>query len=301
MELRQIEYFIEAAKREHITKAAAALHVAQSAVSRQIAMLEDELGVSLFTRQGRNIQLTPAGKLFLEHAERGLAEFEKAELKIKERLNPESGLIRLGLSTGLPIHTLPILLENFHRMHPGIGFRLHQGTVPYLIRLIDKGQINLAFASPVPLRHNAVTGNILYSERMLLLLPKRHRYAGGGPVPLGKLKNERFITFCGKFSLQELFRDACRQAGFDPIIVFEGEDMATMNDLVAAGFGIALMPENAVADHLPSEVTTAVLTAPEVSRSVGIIRPKRRELAPSELLFFRYIDQFYDRLYQFGK
>jgi LysR family transcriptional activator of glutamate synthase operon len=136
---------------------------------------------------------------------------------------------------------------------------------------------------------------------MVMLLPKHHHYARSRAVPLGKLKEERFITFRSKLSLQELFRDACKQAGFDPHIVFEGEDMDTIKGLVAAGFGIALMPENAVTYNLPPDVVTVPLTSPEISRSVGMIRPSGRELAPSEQLFSKYTDAFYDRLYRFGK
>ncbi len=301
MELRQIEYFIEAAKREHITQAAEALHVAQSAISRQIALLEDELGVSLFSRKGRNIKLTAMGKIFQEHAERGLLEFEKAQQKIKEHLNPEVGLIRLGISTSLSVHTLPIILQNFHRLHPGIDFQLHQGTVPYLIHLIEQGNIDLAFASPVPKQHEIVGSTILYTEEMVLLLPKNHRLAGREPVSLSKLKRERFITFRSKLSLQELFRNACRQAGFEPNIVFEGEDMDTIKELVASDFGIALLPENAAAYNLPAEVVTVPLDSPKVSRAVGILRPRERDLAPSEQLFSGYVDKFYDRLYRFGQ
>ncbi|MCO7176073.1 LysR family transcriptional regulator [Sporolactobacillus kofuensis] len=301
MELRQIQYFIEAATREHITQASAALHVAQSAISRQISLLEDELGVALFTRKGRNIQLTQAGKIFLDHAERGLLEFNKAEQKIKEYLNPETGLIRLGISTSLSVHTLPIVLQDFHNIHPGIDFQLHQGTVPYLIKLIEKGNIDLAFASPVPKHHELVRSSILYTEDMVLLMSKQHEKAKRGSLPLSQLKKERFITFRSKLSLQELFRDACRQAGFVPNIVFEGEDMDTIKSLVASNFGIALMPENAAAYNLPESVAAVPLSAPKLSRSVGIIRPRDRDLAPSEQLFFLFIDEFYERLHRFGQ
>ncbi|RYL93559.1 LysR family transcriptional regulator [Sporolactobacillus sp. Y61] len=301
MELRQIEYFIEAAKREHMTKAAESLHVAQSAVSRQIAVLEEELGIALFTRKGRNIQLTPAGKIFLEHAERGLIELNKARQKIREHLNPETGTIPLGISTSLSVHTLPVILQNFRKAHPGISFQLHQGTVPYLIRMIEQGRIDLAFASPVPKDIDSVSSKILYSERLVLLLPKHHLFAGRGPVSLSQLKDERFITFRSRLSLQELFREACAQAGFKPNIVFEGEDMDTIKGLVAANFGIALMPQNSVAYNLSPEITTAAIEAPRISRTVGVIRPRDRELAPSEQLFSSFTDQFYERLYRFGQ
>ncbi|MCL1631139.1 LysR substrate-binding domain-containing protein [Sporolactobacillus sp. CPB3-1] len=301
MELRQIQYFIEAATREHMTQASEALHVAQSAISRQISLLEDELGVALFTRKGRNIQLTHAGKLFLRHAERGLSEFETAQQKIKEYLNPDSGLIRLGISTSLSVHTLPVVLRDFHQTHPGINFQLHQGTVPYLIHLIEQGSIDLAFASPVPKQHESVRSSILYTEQMVLLISKQHKKSGNASISLSQLKHERFITFRSKLSLRELFLDACKQAAFTPNIVFEGEDMDTIKSLVASNFGIALMPENAAAYNLPDNVSVVQLSTPKLTRSVGIIRPSDRDLAPSEHIFSLFIDEFYDRLYRFGQ
>lgn len=301
MELRQIQYFMEVAKREHMTKAAEALHVAQSAVSRQISLLEGELGVELFSREGRNVRLTQMGRLFMEHAERGLLEFQKAEQKIKEHLNPETGLIRLGLSTSLSVHTLPMVLHEFSLDHPNITFQLIQGKVSYLIRLIESGNIDIAFVSPVPSQHDSVKSKVLYTERIVVLLPRNHPLADRDSIDLTHLKEEKFVTFRSNLFLQELFQDACRQAGFTPKIAFEGEDMDTIKSLVAAGFGISLLPENAAIYNLPQDVVTVILHAPKVSRAVGVIMPKKRELAPSEQIFFQFLDKFYDRLYRFGQ
>ncbi len=99
MELRQIQYFIEVAKREHFTEASHNLHVAQSALSRQIANLEEELGVSLFIREGRNVKLTAVGRIFLQHMEMAVSEIEKAKQKIDEFLDPERGTIRVGFTS----------------------------------------------------------------------------------------------------------------------------------------------------------------------------------------------------------
>jgi LysR family transcriptional regulator, transcription activator of glutamate synthase operon len=98
LELRQIQYFMEVAKREHVTEAAMALHVAQSAVSRQVFNLEKELGVNLFIREGRNVKLTMIGQMFLEHMEQAVKVIEEAQREIKEYLDPKKGTIRIGLS-----------------------------------------------------------------------------------------------------------------------------------------------------------------------------------------------------------
>src|SRR5690606_38471104 len=96
VELRQLIYFVNVAKKQHVTHAAEEMHIAQSAVSRQIRLLEQELGVDLFVPVGRNVQLTPAGKLFYARVERILSELEKALQDIRELIDPETGEIRLG-------------------------------------------------------------------------------------------------------------------------------------------------------------------------------------------------------------
>ncbi|TCP21925.1 LysR family transcriptional activator of glutamate synthase operon [Scopulibacillus darangshiensis] len=301
MELRQILYFIEVAKFEHVTRAAETLHVAQSAISRQISLLEDELGINLFTREGRNVKLTQMGKLFMEHAERALGELDKAKQQIEEHLNPETGVIKLGLSTSLSIETLPMVLSQFRAEHPSIHFQLQQGTIPFLIRLIENGEIDIAFAAPVPVDHAVVDGHIFFSEKMLTLLPRDHPFSEQSWISLKQLKSERFVTFRPGLSLQEVVLKACQQAGFKPKIAFQGDDMDTIKGLVAAGFGVALIPEHVSARNLPPDVVTIPIRDPEVSRSVGVITPKNRKLAPSEQIFYQFIESFYDRLYQFGQ
>ena len=101
MELRQIHYFIEVAKREHVTEAALDLHVAQSAVSRQIFNLEAELGVSLFIREGRNVKLTPIGKVFLEHMQQAMKVIENAKRVVEEYVDPKKGTIHIGFPSSL--------------------------------------------------------------------------------------------------------------------------------------------------------------------------------------------------------
>ncbi|MFT8361929.1 MAG: LysR family transcriptional regulator [Sporolactobacillus sp.] len=298
MEFRQIEYFIEVAKREHITQAAEALHIAQSAVSRQITLLESELGVPLFTRRGRNIQLTSMGKIFLEHAKRAMMEFDKATQKIDDYLNPNKGLIRLGISTSLSVQVLPTLIEEFHARHPGIRVLLHQGSVPYLKKLISQGAIDLAFASPLPKTDQQICSRSLFKERMVLLMQTDHHISNKSPVSFRDLRHEHFITFRNNLFLQELFINACRAAGFQPNIVFEGEDMDSIKGLVAADFGIALMPEHAVAYNLPEKLITVPLRDPQICRIVGIIQPSDRDLAPSEKLFFRFVDKFFQHRQQ---
>lgn len=162
MELRQIIYFIEVAKREHVTRAAENLHVAQSAISRQIALLESELGTPLFEREGRNVKLTHMGKVFLEHAERIVIEMDKAKERVEEFLNPEKGVIHLGFSSSLSVHTFTRVFTQFREEHPNLHFQLLQGTKKYLMQKIEKGDIDIAFIAPVVTDHPIVKGDTFF-------------------------------------------------------------------------------------------------------------------------------------------
>ena len=145
MELRQLRYFIEVAEREHISEAAVHLHVAQSAVSRQIANLEDELGVQLFERIGRNVKLTPIGKIFLEHTISAIQAIDFAKKQIDEYLNPEKGTIKIGFPTSLAGHLLPTVISAFKKEHPNVAFHLRQGSYQLFNRSCKTSRTKLGF------------------------------------------------------------------------------------------------------------------------------------------------------------
>src|SRR5690625_2620645 len=144
LELRQIKYFIEVAKREHVTEAANALHVAQSAVSRQISNLEQELGVDLFIREGRSVKLTAIGKVFLEHMEHAIHVIDDAKQIINEYTNPERGTVYLGFPNSLATYIIPVIVSAFLKRYPTVNFELKQGSYDKLKNLILKGQVNIA-------------------------------------------------------------------------------------------------------------------------------------------------------------
>src|SRR6476469_4128746 len=133
MELRQIEYFIEVAEREHMTEAAAVLHVAQSAVSRQIFNLEAELGLDLFLREGRKIKLTPIGKTFLDYMQQVVDVIDQAKRELAESLDPEKGTVRIGFPSSLAANVLPNVISAFRSKYPDVRFKLKQGSYGFLI------------------------------------------------------------------------------------------------------------------------------------------------------------------------
>jgi len=296
MELRQLRYFVEVAKREHVSEASEALHVAQSAISRQIANLESELGVELFVREGRNVKLTQIGKHFLPHVETALKAIDFAKQQIDEYLDPERGTIKIGFPTSLASHTLPTIISAFKAQHPNVTFHLRQGSYRYLIEAVKNREIDLAFIGPVPSDDPDIKGEILFIEAFSALLQAHHRLAERERIDLNELRNESFVLFPEGYVLRNIAVEACKQAGFTPEISSEGEDLDAIKGLVSAGIGVTLLPESTFYETMPRFTVKIPIQIPHVKRNVGIIISKHRELTPSEKVFYQFAKDFFSVL-----
>ncbi|WP_270170124.1 LysR family transcriptional regulator [Paenibacillus sp. SYP-B4298] len=293
MELRQLYYFVKVAKKEHVTQAAEELRVAQSAVSRQIHQLEQELGVSLFIQKGRNLQLTPAGQLFLKRIESILADLEMAVLEINEFMSPEVGEIRLGFPHSLGVHLIPQIVSGFRKQYPHVRFKFKQGMFPSLIRDLVQGEIDLAFISPFPEHDEHVTGEVILTEELYAVLPAKHPLAGRETIQLAELEEEEFVLFREGYSLRPIVWDACQQAGFEPKIGFEGEETETIRGLVAAGMGVSLLPEMALHDSGMLHTAKVRIESPKVTRTIGLIRRQNQKLPLVAKVFYKYLIDYF--------
>ena len=299
MELRQLRYFVEVAQREHISEAAEHLHVAQSAISRQIANLEDELGTPLFERIGRNVKLTPIGKIFLEHAIVALKAIDFAAKQVEEYLDPAKGTIKIGFPTSLASYVLPSVISAFKKEYPDVSFHLRQGSYKYLIDAVKNRELNLAFLGPLPQKDDEINTTLLFSESIHALLPSSHPLAKQESINLSDLRNEKFVSFPEGYVLHKVALDACKSVGFTPNITSEGEDMDALKGLVAAGIGVTLLPDSSLYDSTPRMTVKMPIANPPIRRTVGIISPIGRELASSEVVFLDFVKDFYSRINKF--
>jgi len=299
VELRQLRYFVEVAEREHISEAAEHLHVAQSAISRQIANLENELGTPLFERVGRNVKLTPIGKIFLEHTITALKAIDFAAKQVEEYLDPAKGTIKIGFPTSLASYVLPTVISAFKREYPDLQFQLRQGSYRFLIDAVKNRELNLAFLGPLPPKDESIHSTILFTENIAALLPAKHPLAKKESIQLADLRNDLFVLFPDGYILHKVAMDACRAAGFSPNIISEGEDLDALKGLVAAGIGVSLLPESSLYDSAARFTVKVPIKAPAIPRTVGIISPVNREIAPSEKIFLDFVTNFFSRLSQF--
>lgn len=299
MELRQIKYFIEVAKREHMTEAAEALHVAQSAISRQIVNLEKELGVDLFIREGRAIRLTPIGAMFLEHMDKAMNVIEDGVQAVEEYIDPQKGTINVGFPASLASYIMPTAIYYFRKKYPDVHFALHQNTYQGLIDDVIRGDINIAVLGPSPQKQEKINSTILFTENIVALLPSNHALARKSSLRLIELQNEAFVLFPDGYILRDVIMEGCKQRGFRPNVAFEGEDLDMIKGLVSAGLGITLIPEVTIVDCLPRSTVRIPITEPNLKRSVCAIIPKERDLLPTEKLFYSFMKDFFARISYF--
>ncbi|MNI02111.1 HTH-type transcriptional regulator GltC [compost metagenome] len=290
MELRQIQYFIEVAKLEHVTEASYVLHVSQSAVSRQIFKLESELGVDLFIHEGRKVKLTPIGRLFLSHMEHLMKVIDNAKQEINEFLDPERGTVRIGFPSSLAAQMIPTVVSGFREKYPQVHFQLQHGSYKELVEWVVKGDMNLAIMGPVP--HEAqIKSEVLFEESFVALLPASHPLANQSSVKLSDLKDDSFVLFPEGFVLRDMVVKACSNLGFQPKVTFEGDDLDAIKGLVSSGLGLTVLPEVVLSEHIASTIVTLPVVEPRVTRDVGVIIPANRELPPTEKLFYDFLKE----------
>ncbi|MFD2613242.1 LysR family transcriptional regulator [Paenibacillus gansuensis] len=293
MELRQLQYFVKVARKQHVTQAAEELHVAQSAVSRQIHQLEEELGVNLFLQKGRNLQLTSVGKLFLARVETILGDLHRAVNEVHEFLDPELGEIRLGFPHSLGIQLIPSVVSQFRKEHPNVKFRFKQGMYNSLIKDVAEGEVDLAFISPSPEKHDQVISEPLLTEELYAILPPNHPLSGCESIKLAELKDESFVLFREGYSLRPIVWNACLKAGFTPSIGFEGEETDTIRGLVAAGMGVSLLPGMALFETSLLQPVKVKVSEPDVTRTIGLIRRSNEELPLVAEVFYKFLLSYF--------
>lgn len=242
MEIRQLKLFIAVAEELHFGRAALRLHIAQPPLSQQIKQLERELGVRLFERTTRAVNLTSAGEALLIQAKRVIAAVAEAELATRAGGLGKYGRVRVGFAGAATRHLLPRLALEVKARHPNIELEL-QGNLyanaaqeALAHREIDLGFVRLPFNIP-GLQYRAIE-----EETLFCLLPEDHAMAGRHSIAVSDLRDESFVTFprdAGS-TLRTITNKVCWDAGFNPKVVQEAPDSYTIHAMVAAGQGISI-------------------------------------------------------------
>jgi len=275
--LEELEWFVVLAETQHVTDAAAELGISQPTLSRALARFEDEAGVQLFDRVNRRLRLNSFGQIMVEHARRSIAEMKSANDRVAALRNPDSGRVRLAFLHSLASWYVPEQLRRFRHEWPGIAFDLFQGPAHEITRRVLDGQADLAITAPHPEGPSFVWHG-LYVERLALAVPRGHRLAGRARMRLSAAAGEPFVALEARYGLRQLTDDLCAREGLNPEIVFEATEIPTMEGLVAAGFGVAVVP--VPREGVESSTVHVPLSNPGAKREVGLVWDRDRPPSP---------------------
>ena len=281
MELYQLEYFLEAARQRNFTRAAAHLHLAQAALSEQIRKLEAELGTPLFNRGRRETVLTAAGETLRQHAEALLERADAAKRAVQDVIGLRSGRLAIGAIPSVSACLLPRVIAAFRKLHPLIELALFEGTSEAVAQSVESGRVEFGIVQ-LPTTSGSFDAQILFTERFVALVANATPVAKQKTVSLAKLANEPFILYKGR--ARDTALAACRKAGFEPRIACESSELETIRALVAAGLGIAILPE--LASRQPTENCIALrLQGDPVERQVALFSRSGHTASPSAAVF----------------
>lgn len=280
MELRQLRYLVAIADEGQFTRAAAREHVAQPALSQQIARLESTVGSKLVVRSPRHSALTQAGEILVQRARRALAELDAARSDLDELAGLRRGRIVIGAIQTMGPIDLPGLLTCFHRDHPGVELAVREEISEQLAALVRSDQIDLAFLSLTGGFSEEGLGLLTVGERRLVvLLPPGHRLAGRKRVRFEELAAEQFLSFGEGAALRHILFETAAEAGFVPRVAVESNEIPRIREMVANGLGVALLPAEEVGESGP-EVSVAA-TLPRAAMNVTLCWRAGRHLSPA--------------------
>jgi DNA-binding transcriptional LysR family regulator len=244
MELRHLRYFLALAEELSFTRAAERLHVSQPPLSLQIRQLEREVGARLFARTSRHVELTPAGEAFLIDAR---AILERVEASISRATAIESGLagrIEIGLSGSHFFGPLPELIAGYSRAYSDVSIFLHELKPAIQLEALRERRIDLSI-SRTPVNDTVLKSTRLWADPIVAAVPRGHRLARRKRLTLGDLRDEAFVMLrLDTSAYAQHIRDCCVQAGFAPRVVHHVSEVAAELSLVAAGMGVALIPQS---------------------------------------------------------
>ena len=290
MELHQLEYVLAVAKYTSFTRAAEEISTSQSSLSQQIGKLETELGVSLFDRTTRSVDLTPVGTEFIKHAQNVVTLVEEARQNFLDYVSLKKGSLSLGTIPIFGHYNLPNLITSFQKNFPGITLNIEEEMDEELLGMLQASQIDAAFvqrSTPNPdFRYYP-----LVVDRMVAVTSPRHPLAKRKSIHLTELQHENFIvprTTSGHY--HDLY-NACISLGFTPKVILNCGVVKTMLGFVREDLGITVLSSHVAGSEQDEEIRIIPLT-PTIDRKVVLAVKNSADLSPALKGFIKLTKQW---------
>lgn len=268
---RHIHYFLAVAEHGGFTRAADALHVSQPALSQQIKLLEETLGVTLFDRTGKVTRLTDAGEVYQRYAQRALLDLEAGKRALHDVRDLSRGALRLGLTPTFTSYLIGPLVEAFHRRHPHIALTVREMPQERMEELLSGDQLDVGIAFD-EVRSTDIEAKALLVETLALVVGKAHPYAGKRTIGLQALNDESLVLLSSEFATREQIDRYCRQHDVQPHVAVEANSITAVVEIVRRTALSTLLPAS-IADQHP-DLSAISLNPSLLKRTAVLLRRK---------------------------
>jgi DNA-binding transcriptional LysR family regulator len=292
MEFRQLKYFIAVAEELNIGRAATRLHISQPPLTRQIHQLEEEFGTQLFLRTTRGVELTQAGEMLLRDARNIRDLMEQAVERVREAGQGKQGKMDIGIFGSGILDVIPKVLHAFRATHPNVQIALHQMSKKEQIDALRQHRIMAGFnrmLGPLP----DISSEPVMLESIMVAVNEKHPLAAKAAILLKELAGQPLILFPSgaRPSFIDKVWSLCANEGFEPHVAQEVGDAPTSVALVAAGFGLSLVPEAASSLSVPGVAYRRLANAPDAVVDLSCIY-RTDETSPILQAFLQTIRDF---------
>lgn len=285
-----LRWFQQVADGATVTEVSDLAAVTQPGVSRALRRLEAQVGAPLLRRSGRVLRVTRAGAVFKTHVDAALRQLDDGMAAVGQLVEPDTGTVALAFQHSLGTWLVPDLVRSFRAAHPNVRFDLTQVRDELHATALNGGEADLEIGTirrPDP----AWLTRRLAVEPLRLALPRDHRLARQERAHLAEVSEEPFIGLRPTTALRDLSDELCERAGFQPSVVFEGDDLSAVRAFVAAGLGVAILPAPRAGSP---EAAAGLVAYREISdtvaaREIWLTWSARRRLLPAAELFRQHV------------
>ncbi|HJC48364.1 MAG TPA: LysR family transcriptional regulator [Candidatus Lachnoclostridium pullistercoris] len=281
MDVEKCRTFLAAAENDTFTAAADQLYMTTANVTKHIAALERELGFALFERKSRGIQLTEEGKKCVPYA----AQIVQASSAMQGLKKKKLKLCSIPCQQKIG---LPDLLHNFKLKYPKVELDLKEYHGLKLLKMLLNEECELGFLGDLYCKGKELDEIEIFGENMCAILPKNHRYAGKRKISLNKLKDENFVFLAPESGMYRIYKDMCRDSGFEPKVVLSVSREDTMLSYIQNQMGVSLCGKSILSEKTEKRVTAVELE--EEYRSGCVLAKKRgKKLSENAALFWCFV------------
>jgi len=297
MDFDQIRTIIEIAKHNSFSRAAEHLYRTQPAISKQVRSLEQELGQRLFDRTGKQVELTPAGRILLEHCLQ-LAELRRQAHEAIEKLrHVPRGRLAVGANEATSLYVLPPVFTEFRRRYPEVRVRIHRNFTRKLVERVLNNTLDFAVVS-LPVEEKELTVLPVFRDELAVIVPPKHPLAAQRSVTIEQLAEHRLIVpRTGR--TRALFESLFASRGLEPRISLELASVEAIKKFVAVGLGVSLISRSFAAHEAAAGLLRIIpLEGLKLIRELGLIHHRDKSICPVLKAFLTVVQEVRPRLLQ---